>query len=366
MSRHRNRGFQAFETPWSKTYPGVLRASGYFTGQIGKWHNGAFPKEQFDFGRAYGGRFWMPQAAGERVHVTMKNEQDALEFLHTAPSDQPFCLTLAFFATHAEDGHPEQFLPQSSSADLYANAEIPQPAASSAEHLSRLPAFLRDERNEGRVRWHWRFDDEAKRMEMMRRYYRLATEVDSACGRILSALRETQRLDQTLVVFTTDNGYFHGEHGLADKWYPYEESIRVPCIVRDPRLPPEQRGQVIEEMTLSVDIAPTLLQAAGAKVPSGMQGVDLAPLYLAKERPAWREEFYYEHPIIDRKERIPSSEALVRRDLKYIYWPDYEYEELFDLRLDPNETQNLASDPSRAAELIDLRQRLAQLRDRAR
>ena len=111
MSRHGNTAFNAFKTPWMETWPGLLRAQGYYTGHIGKWHNGKFPQENFDFGRAYSGTHWITEPDGSRIHVTQKNENDALEFLRTRPADRPFCLTVAFFATHAEDGNPLQFLP---------------------------------------------------------------------------------------------------------------------------------------------------------------------------------------------------------------------------------------------------------------
>ncbi|MBL8896696.1 MAG: sulfatase [Planctomycetes bacterium] len=366
MSRHGCRGFDAFATPWEQTYPGLLRASGRFTGHVGKWHNGAFPPERFDFARSYGGRYWFPGRDKTREHVTWRNERDALAFLRERPQEQPFALTLAFFAPHAEDGHPEQYLAQPASDALYADAEIPAPPTATEEHLRRLPPFLQDERNEGRVRFRWRFDTEEKRLAMMRRYFRLITEVDAACGAVLAELERQGLFEETLVLFTTDNGYFHGEHGLADKWYPYEESLRVPLIVRDPRLAAERRGRTNDALTLNVDLAPTILAALGVAAPPTMQGRDLAPLYLAPEPPPWRTEFFYEHPAITSEQRIPSSEALVTRTRKFIRWPAYDVEELFDLERDPREERNLAADPAHAAELTALRSRLITLRSAAR
>ena len=119
MSRHGNRGFKPWKTPWSQTYPGLLRDNGYYVGHVGKWHNGKFPAKHFDFGRAYSGRHWIENPDGSKVHVTKKNENDSLEFLRNRPKDKPFCLTLAFFATHAEDHNPLQFLPQPESMELY-------------------------------------------------------------------------------------------------------------------------------------------------------------------------------------------------------------------------------------------------------
>jgi arylsulfatase A-like enzyme len=362
MSRHGNPAFEMFKTPWAETYPGLLRANGYFVGHIGKWHNGKFPTANFDFGRAYSGTHWIKNSDGTQIHVTQKNENDALEFLRTRPAGKPFVLTLAFFATHAEDQNPLQFLPQPGSMELYKESVIPVPKTAGDEFFKRLPPFIANEKNEGRNRWHWRFDTPEKYQTMMKNYYRLATEVDTACGRLLAELRQQGVLENTLVIFTTDNGYFHAEHGLADKWYPHEESIRVPLIVRDPRLPADKRGTTNANFTLNVDLAPTLLAAAGIAAPARMQGRDLAPLYLAATPPAWRTEFFYEHATIRNIHFIPSSQALVRKDLKYFFWPDFDHEELFDLQTDPGETNNVVAAPAYAARLAEMRTRFTELK----
>ena len=339
MSRHGNEAFLMFKTPWAETYPGLLRDNGYWVGHVGKWHNGTFPKERFDFGRSYAGTHWIKRGKDEPVHVTQLNETDALEFLQKRPPDKPFCLTLAFFAAHAEDNNPKQYLPQPGSMALYANDKIPIPATATDEALKRLPPFLQLPANEGRKRWTWRFDEPEKYQTMMKNYYRLCTEVDTTCGRVIAELKKQGVLDNTLVIFTGDNGYFHGERGLADKWYPYEESIRVPLIVHDPRMPAASKGKTNGDFVLNVDIAPTILAATSVAAPKTMQGRDFAPLYrdAKKPDPPWRDEFFYEHAIIGSKDRIPASQALVRHDAKYIYWPDFKYEELFDLKADPQE-----------------------------
>ncbi len=365
MSRHGNPAFQAFKTPWEQTYPGLLRDHGYYVGHVGKWHNGKFPAERFDFGRAYAGTHWMKEPDGSKIHVTKKNERDALEFLRDRPAEKPFCLTLAFFATHAEDGNPKQYLPQPESMPLYQDVTIPVPKTATPEHFRKLPPFIANEKNEGRNRWHWRFDTPQRYQEYMKNYYRLASEVDSTCGIVLAELKKQGVLDNTLVIFTTDNGYFHAEHELADKWYPYEESIRVPLIVRDPRMAPAQHGQTNDDFTLNVDLAPTILAAAGIPAPPSMQGENLAPLYLAKAKPAWRTEFFYEHAIIRDKNFIPASEALVRKDWKYVLWPDFDHEELFDLTKDPLEEHDLAQDPAQTKRLNEMRTRFKELKSAA-
>ena len=366
MSRHGNPSFHMFKTPWKQTYPGILRSNGYHVGHIGKWHNDEFPQEKFDFGRAYSGTHWIQEPDGTKIHVTQKNENDALEFLKTRPADKPFCLTLAFFATHAEDKNPLQFLPQPQSMRLYENDTIPVPKNATEESFRRLPPFIANEKNESRHRWTWRFNTPEKYQSMMKNYYRLATEVDSTCGRILSELKKQEILENTLVIFTGDNGYFHGEHGLADKWYPHEESIRVPLIMLDPRMNHAKKGKTDDAYALNVDLAPTILAAAGIKTPPLMQGRDIAPLYLATNRPAWRTEFFYEHAVIKNKTFIPASEALVRKDWKYFFWPDFDTEQLFNLSIDPIEENDLATDPSQQERLEEIRNRFKELKSAAR
>lgn len=370
MSRHGNRGFKPFDTPWSQTYPGLLRENGYYIGHVGKWHNGKFPAQHFDFGRSYYGTHWTEMPDGTKVHVTKRNENDALEFLRTRPSEKPFCLTVSFFATHAEDKNPLQFLPQPQSMKLYQDDLIPVPSNATNESFQRLPEFIANEKNEGRNRWHWRFDTPEKYQTMMKNYYRLATEVDSTCGRVLDELKSQGVLDHTLVIFTTDNGYYHAEHGLADKWYPHQESIRVPLIVRDPRMPSSAQGRTNEEFTLSVDLAPTILRAAGVEVPESMQGQDISPLYLdndlADAKPQWRSEFFYEHPTLRDKSFIPASQALVRKGWKYFYWPDFDREQLFDLTNDPHEEHDLVAAAEQAERLAEMRSRFAELKAEAR
>ena len=365
MSRHGNPAFNAFKTPWNETYPGILRDNGYWVGHIGKWHNGKFPSDKFDFGRAYSGVHWMKNEDGTEIHVTQKNENDAMEFLSTRPKEKPFCLTLAFFATHAEDHNPKQFLPQPESMELYKDVSIPVPENATADSWKRLPDFF-TEKNEGRNRWTWRFDTPEKYQEMMKNYYRLASEVDATCGRVIAELKKQGIYENTLVIFTTDNGYFHAEHGLADKWYPHQESIRVPLIINDPRMPNEKRGTTDDNLTLNADLAPTILSAVGIPAPSTMQGRDIAPLYLASEKPEWRSDFFYEHAMLKDKSFIPASEALVRKDWKYFYWPEYEIEQLFHITEDPAEENDLAANPAQKDRLVEMRTRFNELKAQAK
>lgn len=186
--------------------------------------------------------------------------------------------------------------------------------------------------------------------------------------RIVKELEDQGVLDETLIIFTTDNGFFHAEHGLADKWYPYQESIRVPLIVRDPRMAKDKVGTLNDEFTLSIDLAPTILGAAGISTPSVMHGQDFSPLYTGQGESvsSWREEFFYEHPVHLREDIIPASEALVRKDFKYILWPNYDVEQLFDLRNDTFELNDLIESESYKDLLGEMRTRFNELKKLAK
>ena len=181
-------------------------------------------------------------------------------------------------------------------------------------------------------------------------------------------------LDNTLIIFTTDNGYYHGEHGLADKWYPHQESIRVPLVIRDPRMSRKKIGEKNDDFTLNIDLAPTMLNAAGITPPESMQGRDMSLLYrddenIEKEQSDvhWRTEFFYEHPSIDDKEWwIPTSEALVRKNYKYISWPGHNTEQLFDLINDPLEENDIAYNTDYQDVLREMRDRFLILKEEAK
>ena len=368
MSRH---GVTAFgrEIPpaaFAHTFPAVLRRAGYWSGYVGKYGVGQPRTGDFDFLRAYEGTHWIAGPTGERIHVTEKNARDSIDFLRARPMHRPFSLAVGFFAAHAEDRSREQYLPQDWSAKFYEGVKIPPPLRGHREYMAALPLFLSNEANEARVRYRRRFDTPESYQSYMTRYYRLITEVDDGVGRIIDELRAQGVYDSTLIVFTGDNGYFQGDRGLADKWYPYDESIRVPLVVRDPRLSPRRRGMTLGQFALNIDVAPTIIAAAGRPVLERMQGEDLSPLYLRSRMPAWRHQFFYEHPTVLGKDRIPSSQAVIDKAWKYIEWPEFDYQQLFDLEHDPGEIRNLAGHPAHAKRQGKLRQQLETWRQRAR
>jgi len=368
MSRHHITNFrvQLPEQALEETYPAVLRKAGYWTGYVGKYGVGDIKENQFDYSIEYEGKHWLPDGSGDSIHVTAKNEKDALYFLKNRPKDKPFLLSVGFFAPHAEDLSPEQYRYQPSSEKYYRGMTIPVPKTATDAALKALPPFIGSEENEGRARWHKRFDTPEKYQKYMKAYYRMVTEVDLAIGNIIAELKAQGVYDNTLIVVMGDNGYFQSEHQLADKWYPYQESIRIPLIVHDPRLKNSQQNTVNNEFVLNIDLAPTIIAAAGEAFPSAMQGSDFSTLYLDKKAPAWRQDFYYEHPTIFKSSFIPSSEALVTHTRKYIIWPEYQYKEYFNLRKDPYEEHNKIRSKKDQKTIQLIKKRFAELKEDAR
>ena len=201
------------------SYPRLLRAAGYRTGFVGKFgvrtEKGA-TGSMFDVFRPRNRNpYFKEQPDGTRRHVTNILGDDAIEFLRGGDG-RPFCLSVSFHAPHAEDGDPRQYLWPEAENGLYEEAELPMPVNADAAFFEQQPGFLQASLN--RVRWGWRFDSEDKRRRMTRGYYRMISGVDRVVGRILDELRRLRLNSETVVIFTSDNGYFLGERGFAGKW----------------------------------------------------------------------------------------------------------------------------------------------------
>lgn len=335
------------------SYPALLRRAGYRTGFVGKL-GVALEKnadaEMFDVFLPSSLPYFQ-EVAGRKAYLTDLQAEQAIGFLHDTPPDQPFCLSLSFWAPHADDDKKEQYFWPADLDALYADVTIQPPPTSAPAFFESLPEFLR--RTMNRERWYWRFDTPAKYQQMVKGYYRMITAADRALGRILEELRRGGRDRNTVVLFTSDNGAFLGERGYADKWTMHEPSIRVPFIVLDPRLPAESRGRVRREMILNIDILPTVLGLAGLEAPAGLPGASLATL-VAGRSVDWRDEVFTEH-LWDHP-AIPRTEAVRTERYKYIRYPQHpEFEELYDLADDFWETRNLAANESQRARLAELR-----------
>jgi arylsulfatase A-like enzyme len=366
-----------FATPlnnaqWAETYPAVMRAGNYRTGFIGKFGVGnaayiAAKTNAFDHFRGLpgqGGEWFIDPNDPEKKHATARFGDQALEFIDTCATGaiaKPFCLSISFNAPHARDGKPREFQPDLRDESLYATTQIPVPKTAGEEYFQRLPEFVR--KSEARRRWAKRFATPEMFQSTMRDYYRLISGIDREVGRIVARLAERGLADNTVVIFTSDNGWFAGERGLAGKWFMYDESIRVPLIIFDPRLPASKRGQIVEAMTLNVDLAPTILNLAGLTIPVGMQGRSLKALLNANPVPDWRDAFFCEHHFGPKI--LPPSEGVRTKEWSYLRWlpPNPVSEEIYDLHSDPLEERNLAGTPAAAAKLNALRNQWRQFSD---
>ena len=365
--RHGIEDFKTAFTPaqWSNTYPALLRANGYRIGFIGKFGVGnVMPTNAFDYWDGFPGQGRYFANSNDKTHLTRDMGDSALKFLR-ASSSAPFCLSISFKAPHVQDEALERpFPPDTADESLYTRVRIATSKNYSDAAFKRLPEFAQN--SEGHARWLRRFATPEMREGNVKDYYRLITGMDREIGRILAALEELGVASNTLVVFTSDNGYFLGDRGLTDKFLMYEESIRVPLIVFDPRAPKSARGQKRDEMVLNIDLAPTLLECAGLPVPTTMQGTSLREL-MNGAKPSWRKEWFYEHHY-SHGGKIPESEGVRTERWKYIRYTAVSpvVEELYDLRRDPAEERNLSNSRATAKQLSTMRERWTQLRESLR
>lgn len=345
------------------TYPALLRKAGYLTGFIGKFganYEGFDEAGLFDVFHERDRPYLKKQEDGSLRHIDEINTEQAIDILEAAPAGRPFCLSVSFSSPHGEDGDLENHYPCIDAVKgLYEDITFPAPRLSDPAIFDAHPDFLKESMN--RVRYHWRWDTPEKYQKNMRAYYRMLSGVDVMIGRVLEALKRRGLADNTVVIYMADNGYYMGNRGFSGKWSHYEESLRVPLIIRDPRVP---GGRVVDAMALNLDIAPTLLEIAGLNVPAHYQGRSLAPL-LGGDAPAdWRTSFYAEHRM-DHKQ-IPKWEGI--RNTRYVYarydeqTPPYEF--LHDLYADPDQLTNLAGDANHETVMRAMRSKCEAERDR--
>ena len=361
LRRHHVYEFDTPFTPeqWSHCYPKLLRDAGYRTGFIGKFGVGdsnfiASMAKQFDYWRGLPGQaglFFQNNDPSAR-HKTARFGDEALDFIRSNDARRPFCLSLSFNAPHARDRQPREFWPDPRDEALYAHVQIPVSPKATDEWFGKLPSVAKT--SEGRRRWAWRFDTPEKFQNIVKDYYRLITGIDREVGRIVESLNERGLRDNTVIVFTSDNGFFLGERGMADKWLMYEESIRVPMLIFDPR---EHKSRTTDALTLNIDLAPTILGLAAVGIPKEMQGQSLVPFVQGRRVSNWRRDFFYEHHTMTKI--IPEVEGTRTERWKYVRWVTTSplFEELFDLKTDPEELHNLASEPRHRKQLTALRDR---------
>lgn len=361
MRRHRIEDFNKplSAAQWQQTFPALLRKAGYRTAYLGKFGIGAeanrelaLPADQFDLWYGFPQNISFKQVVdGKARYLTTVMTEKAVGFLKESKPDQPFCMVVALKEPHGPRNYYDPEFP-----DPMTGKTIPTPSNLTRQSFNALPEIVRQSMNAAPQQLEAPEEFQRERREE----YALIARSDLAIGRICNALKELGLDDNTVVIHTSDNGSMDGAHALEGKWLMYEESIRVPLIIRDPRLPASTRGRR-QQMALNIDLAPTILTMAGVSVPSGMQGIDLQPI-LRDPTIKGREDWYYEHvytPGPGPRKPIPKNEGVRTERWKYIRYtqPSPPLEQLFDLATDPQEEKDLAHDPAQAEILAKLRVR---------
>ncbi|MEM9525460.1 MAG: sulfatase-like hydrolase/transferase [Bacteroidota bacterium] len=350
----------------TSAYPKVLRQAGYHTGFYGKYgiryqgEGEMFDEyETYDRNNAYKDKrgYFYKTINGDTVHLTRYTGQQGIDFIaKNASNEQPFCLALNFSAPHAHDRAEKQYFWQQTTAPLLAQTTVPAPALGAQKYFDALPGPVRAGFN--RTRWKWRYDTPEKYQHSVKGYYRMLSGIDLEIGKLRKELTRKGIADNTVIILMGDNGYFLGERQLAGKWLMYDNSVRVPLIVFDPRA---KKHVDSKQLALNIDVPATILDLAGAEKPTFYQGQSLLPVVNGKtEKLVNRDTVLIEH--IWNFENIPPSEGVRTKDWKYFrYVDDQRAEELYHLGDDPQEIDNLAGDPDHQATLLALRKKCNQL-----
>ncbi|MHA1731558.1 MAG: sulfatase family protein [Promethearchaeota archaeon] len=403
------------------TFPKILREVGYQTAVVGKWHLGTGPAHQpagFDYWNVLPGQgnYHDPDMIemGERKkvvgYVTDLITDFSLEWLERRDRSRPFCLLCHHKAPH------RSWEPDEKHAAMYEDVEVPYPATFDDDYSNRAAAaaaarmrvesdlhaldlkimpvegvgwlepipvpdeldgyaFTTDDGTE--IRFSSRSELKAwKYQRFIKDYLRCVASVDDNVGRLLDFLDEEGISGDTVFVYTSDQGFFLGDHGWYDKRFMYEESLRMPFLLRYPR--EVTPGTTVEDIVLNVDFAQTFLDLAGVTPPAAMQGYSFRPLLSGETPPDWRDAFYYRYWMNGTFHNVAAHYGIRTRDYKLVYYyseamgqegatnlaepliPEWE---LFDLREDPYELKNIYGDPGYEPVVEKLKARLHELQD---
>lgn len=334
------------------SFPRLLHAAGYETAHIGKYHmgNDDSPRPGYDRWVSFRGQGVYDDPAlnidGKQVeakgYMTDLLNGYAVDFL-ARKRRKPFCLFLAHKAVHGPFAPPERH------RTLFTGQSIAR-TANAQDSLEGKPILRRPigdavaNAKKGGKKKAAGGNQSGPADQVILNQLRCIPAIDEGVGKIFDALKRTRQLDNTVFLFTSDNGYFWGEHGLGDKRAAYEESIRIPMLARYPRL--IKPGRTARQMALNIDIAPTFLELARAPAPATVQGRSLAPVMRGRDA-NWRESFLIEYFEERQFPRIPTYQAVRTERWKYVRYPALEgMDELYDLQNDPGEMKNLFRDES--------------------
>ena len=368
-------------------WPARLRASGYETAYLGKWHMGEdndAPRPGFDYFATHKGQGkyfdteWNLNGAGGKLikgYYTTVVTDMALDWLKRDHAGKPWALCLGHKAPHSF------YTPEEKYAHAFDAVRVPYPATSFM--LDDKPAWMKERLNTWHgiygplFEWRKKFPDArpeaVKDFEnMVHGYWGTILSVDDSVGRLVKHLADTQQLDNTIIVFMGDNGLLEGGHGMVDKRTMHEASIRIPLIVHYPALngapnsSSARTAKVITQQTLTEDIAPSLLDFCGAPPLKDIHGKSFKKLAQSGDS-SWRKSWFYEYNYEKQFPYTPNVRGVRTDDWKYIHYPhgdgkpDRHLAELYDLRNDPEERRNLITDPKHASKVKELQAALPKL-----
>ncbi len=346
------------------TWPLILQQNGYETAYVGKYHmgeNNDAPRPGFDYFASHRGQGqyfdneWRIDGGERHVipgYYTTVVTDLATQWIGERSGDKPWAIEIGHKASHSF------YYPEAKYKDAYADVHFPYPP--SAFMLFDKPEWY----TERLTTWHGiygplfeyrkNFPDPSPEgvtafEEMVRNYWRVLRSVDDSVGRIYDLLEEKGELDNTVFIFTSDQGQLFGEHGMVDKRTAAEESIRIPLVVRYPGLTPPDHPRVVNQMVLTTDFAPTILDIAGLKAPGNMQGRSWKALAEGQAVPDWRASYVYMYNYEKQFPYTPNVRALRTDEWKYIRYPNSKephMAELYNLKTDPRENINLINDPA--------------------
>jgi len=382
------------------TFPKLLRQAGYETALIGKWHLKSDPTG-FDYWNILPGQgdyynpamIEMGQRKKHTGYVTDIITDYVLNWLKGRTGDKPFCLMYHHKAPH------RNWQPAPKHLTLYDDVELPEPATLFDDNAGRGRAAKEQDMTiektltkadlkltppggltpEQRAQWDAAYGPKIKAFEQarpqgrdlirwkyqryMKDYLRCIASVDENVGRVLDYLDESGLARNTVVIYTSDQGFYLGDHGWFDKRFMYEESLRMPLVVRYPK--EISAGSVNSDIVLNLDFAETFLDYAGAPVPTDMQGRSLRPLFQGRTPGDWRTSMYYHYYEFPAEHSVKRHYGVRTERYKLIhFYNDIDEWELYDLKNDPEEMQNVYDDPKQADIVKELTAELKRLRIR--
>lgn len=386
-------------------YQKVLHDNGYNTALFGKWHLFSAP-QGFDYYKIHDnpsqqGTYWDPiystngTRKREKGYATRLTTDYALDWLDSKrDKEKPFCLMLHYKAPH------RPWEPDSCYLNLFDDVTFPYPAtfnddykgrentigqsmATIENHMSR--GDLKQTPPEGlspkeKSKWLWwggsgknqfwtpndTLQGQAlknwKFQTYIKNYLRVIRSVDDQVGRVVKYLKDNGLYDNTIIIYMGDQGFYLGEHGLYDKRWMYEESLQMPCLISYPD--GIKAGQNLSEITLNIDVAPTILDLAGVKIPDDMEGESMKGLLTADPATAakWRKDAYYQYFEYPKWHNVQPHYGVRTERYKLIhFYFNIDQWEFYDLEKDPNEINNAIDDPQYADVISQLKGRIGEL-----